>query len=202
MPAPYEIIAAPFTLYAAALGATFPEIATTPNPATWTKVGTSGDLSYADDGVTIEHRRTFKPFRALGNGGPRKIFIDEEDLLVTIMLADMTLEHFKHAMNQNTVTTVAAALGTAGYKKIGLTHGVTIQHRALLIRGVASGYGDNWNAQYEIPIASFTGSPKPVWRRADPVAYEVQFSALVDFSASTEAERFGRLLMQHEDAGT
>lgn len=202
MPAPYEIIAAPFTLYVGALGASFPAIDAEPDAGVWAKVGTSGDLSYADDGVTIEHRRTFKPFRALGNGGPRKVFIDEEDLLVTIMLADMTLEHFKHAVNQNSVTTVAAGVGTAGYKKIGLTHGVTVATKALLIRGRASGYGDDWNAQYEIPIAALQNSPKPVWRRADPVTYELQFAALVDFSASTEAERFGRLLMQHADALT
>ena len=203
MPAPYEILAAPFTLYHAPLGTAFPLIDAVPG-VDWIKLGTSGDLNYADDGVTVEHSQTTKLFRALGNGGPRKAFIDEENLIIKLMLADVSLEQYLAALNHNTVTTVAAG-GEAGYKKIGLTRGATLVHRALLLRGRRSAYGDNgnlgldWNAQYEVPIAVQTGSPSAVWRRSDPVALALEWTALVDFNAATEAERFGRLLMQHAD---
>ncbi len=203
MPAPYEILAAPFTLYVAPLGTAFPLIDAVPS-VDWIKVGTSGNLNYGDEGVTVEHSQTTKLFRALGNGGPRKAFIDEENLVIKLALADVSLEQYKHALNQNTVTTVAPG-GEAGYKKIGLTRGAVLEHRALLLRGNRSAYGDDgsldipWNAQYEVPIAVQTGSPSAVWRRSDPVALAIEWTALVDFNAATEAERFGRLVMQHAD---
>jgi hypothetical protein len=203
MPAPYEILAAPFTMYLAPLGTAFPLIDATP-AVDWVKVGTSGDLNYGDEGVTVEHSQSIKLYRSLGNGGPRKAFIDEENLLIKLMLADVSLEQYKLALNSNAVTTVAAG-GEAGYKKIGLTRGATLVHRALLLRGRRSAYGDagvltlDWNSQYEVPIAVQTGSPSAVWRRSDPVALALEWTALVDFNAATEAERFGRLVMQNAD---
>lgn len=203
MPAPYEILAAPFTLYLAPLGTAFPLIDADP-AIDWVKVGTSGDLNYGADGVTVQHRQTTKVYRALGNGGPRKVFLDEEDLLIKLKLADVSLEHYLVALNHNTVTTVAPG-GEAGYRKLGLTRGSTLTHKALLVRGRRSAYGDSgnlglpWNAQYEVPIAVQTASQDAVWRRSDPVELDLEWTALVDFNAATEDERFGRLVMQDAD---
>jgi hypothetical protein len=203
MPAPYEILAAPITMYLAPLGTAFPLIDALP-AVDWVKVGTSGDLNYMDDGVTVQHSQTIKLYRALGNGGPRKAFLDEENLLIKLALADISLEQYAIALNHNVVTTVAAG-GEAGYKKIGLTRGVTLTHKALLLRGNRSPYGDSgtlglaWNAQYEVPIAVQTGSSDAVWRRSDPVSLALEWHGLVDFNASSEAERFGRLIAQHAD---
>lgn len=191
MSAPYEIIAAPFTLWFADTGTTFPLIDAAPAVA-WTKVGTSGDLNYKRDGVTIQHPRSFARFRALGDIGSRKIFITEEDLIVKIMLADVTLEQYALALNHNSVTTVAPG-GEAGYRKIGLSHGSTITQKALLVRG-PSPYDEDLNLQFEIPIAVQAGSPEVVFRLDEPAGLSLEWSALVDTSASTTAERFGRIV--------
>lgn len=196
---PYEIVAAPFTVYVGAVGATFPLIDAAPGVA-WTKLGTSGDKNYFQEGVTVEHPQAITVFRALGHPGPRKTFRNEEDCKIRLTVADMTLEQLANALNGNTVTTVAAGVGTAGYKKIGLSRGLNIATLALLVRGPgASPYGSDWNVQYEVPLVQVTSSPKIAYRRNEPAGYELEFTALVDPDAASDDEAFGRLLAQHAD---
>jgi hypothetical protein len=202
MPAPNEILAAPIEAWLAAVGSAFPQIDEDPDTP-WVLLGTSGSLNYMDDGVTIDQGETNKIFRALGDGGPRKVFPDEENQVITLILADAKLEQIKLVLNGNTVTTVPATTGVPGYKKIGLTRTAPKKHYALLLRTTGiSPEGDGWNMQYEIPIVCHTGSPKPVYKRSDPVGYAVELTTVVDFSASSPDERFGRLLVQNTDPGT
>jgi hypothetical protein len=197
---PYEIIGMPFTVYVAAADPVFPLIDAVPDAGVWTKLGTSGDLNYTEDGVTVKHNQSVSTWRSLGDPGPRKNFRTEEDQIVSFTLADMTLEQFKHAMNGNTVTAVPAG-GEAGYKKIGLSRGLNIATVALLIRGPhASPYGALWNAQYEIPFAQQVGSQEVNFRRDGPALLALEYSSLVDATASSEEERFGRLVVQTADA--
>src|SRR5262245_60682115 len=116
---PYEVIAAPYTVYIAPIGESFPAINATP-AGNWVKVGTNGDLNYQDDGVTVQHSQTIEKWRSLGDTGVRKVFRTEEDLLIRLMLADVSLEQYRHALNMNAVSTTAAGSGTAGFKKLGL----------------------------------------------------------------------------------
>lgn len=194
--APYEIIAAPFVVWYAPLGTAFPAIAIAP-PSPWAKVGSSGDLNYLDEGIKVSHSQTMNLFRSLGDAGSRKAFRTEEDLMVSLTLADLTLEQYAHALNSNTVTTTAAG-AAAGYKKLGLSRGFSVATYALLLRG-PSPYGDDWNMQFEIPRAAQTGNPEPVMRKGEPAALALEWTALVDPDASTEFERFGRLIAQHAD---
>jgi len=195
---PYEIIAAPFTVWFAPVGTAFPLIDAAP-AAPWAKVGSSGDLNYLDEGVKVSHSQTMSLFRALGDAGSRKAFRTEEDLLIGLSLADLTLEQYAHALNSNPVTTVAAGAGTAGYKKLGLSRGFSVATMALLVRG-PSPYGEDWTLQFEVPRAAQTGNPEPVMRKGEPVALALEWTALVDPDAATEDERFGRVLAQHAAA--
>jgi len=202
MPPPYEVHAAPLTLYYAAVGATFPALLTTP-PIAWTKLGQNGDLNYMDDGIKITHPMTTKPFRGLGDPGTLKEFIDTEDLMIEVTVADWRLEVHAQALNQNTVSTVAPGVGSAGYKKMGLSRGIILSEFALLVRGTrASAYGDDYVAQYEIPRVVQIGEPNPVARRSDPFGLLFKFKALVDPNAASVDERFGRLLQQNAEPGT
>lgn len=197
---PFEIIAAPFEMYVAPVGTAFPLIDAAP-AVDWVKVGTSGNLNISDAGVTIAHHQATKIWRSLGDAGARKIFRTEEDLLISFELADISLEQYQIALNSNPVTTVAAGIGTAGYKKLGLSRGLGIATRALLLRGVdSSAYGEAWTAQYEVPLAQQTGDPKVVITRSDPAMLALEWTALVDFGAASPDERFGRLVMQTADA--
>lgn len=196
---PYEIIAAPFTVWFAPVGEAFPAIDAVP-AGNWAKIGTSGDENYTEDGVTVAHSQTTETVRVVGTTGPRKAFRTAEDLMIRLTMFDLTLEHYKRTMNGNVVTTTAAGSGTAGFKKLGLRQGLDVSRLALLVRGDVSAYGAGWKAQYEVPICFQSGSPEPVFRKGQPAGLALEFTALEDSGAASEDERFGRLVIQHQTA--
>jgi hypothetical protein len=198
--APFEIIAAPFTAWLAAEGTAFPDPDEEPGVA-WTKLGTSGDLNYTEDGVTVQHGQTVEKFRSLGSTGPRKAFRTEEEMMVSLTLADVSLEQYRVAMNHNTLTDTAAGAGTPGERKIGLTRGLLVTRKALLVRG-PSPYGDDMAMQYEVPVVIVEGEPELVYRKGEPAALKIEFSAMEDPNAASTDERFGRLVAQDAEAGT
>lgn len=198
---PYEIIAQPYTLYLADVGSVFPSLDEEPG-VSWLKVGTSGDRNYTEDGVTIAHDEKDEIFRALGSTGPMKAFRAEEDLKISLMLADLTLEQYAIILNGNTITTTPPGSGTVGYKKIGLSKGLDVKQYALLARGpTASAYG-NRMAQYEVPLCFQSAGQEVTFQKGTPAALALEFTALEDPNAASEDERFGRLLMENADAET
>src|SRR5690348_2422650 len=97
---PFEIVAQPFTLWVAAVGSAFPTIDEDPG-GIWTKIGSSGDLNYTEDGVKVSHKQKVEVFRALGSTGPRKAFRTEEDQMISLVVADLTLEQYAQVLNNN-----------------------------------------------------------------------------------------------------
>lgn len=186
---PFEIIGAPFTLYLAVVGTVFPAVDAAPAIA-WKLVGSSGDLNYMDDGVTVDHPQNISFFRAAGDSGSRKAFRVDEDLMISLILADISLEQYALAINGNPVAATAAGVGVAGKKKLGLSRGLVLDTRALLLRG-PSPYMEDGVAQYCVPIAVQTGKPKPVYRKAQAAGLALEWTALVDPNAASPAERFG-----------
>lgn len=199
MSKPYEIIAAPFTVYRAPVGTAFPLIGAAP-ANDWVMIGTSGDRSQTEEGVTVAHSQSINAVRAAGSTGARKAFRNEEDMMVSFTLMDISLEAYSLAMNGNAVATTAAGAGTAGYKALKLYRGVNVTLYSLLIRGVASAYGDGWNAQYQIPVCYQSGDAEPVFTKGEPAGLALEFAALEDPDAATADLRFGQLIMQHAPA--
>lgn len=199
---PFEVIAQPGTLYLAAVGADFPEPNATPG-GSWTKVGSDGDLNYQEKGgVTITHKQKVEAWRAAGSTGPRKAFRTEEETRLQVVVNDLTLEQYALAMGYNTVTTTPPSTGVAGTKKVGLSRGLQVPQRALLFQLDASPYGDGWKSQYEFPVVVQVGEPKVVYQKGEPAGLELEFLALEDPNASSDDERFGRLVVQNTDEGT
>jgi hypothetical protein len=197
--APYEVIAAPFVAYWAPVAEPFPAIDVAP-AGNWLRIGTSGELNYGEEGVVIEQPQSIAKWRAGGSTGVRKVFRTEEDFMVRFTLIDLTLEQYRHGLNLNTITTVPAGSGTAGYKKIGLLRGNDVAQMAIILRG-PSPYGASMNLQFEIPIAFQTGEPKPVFgKKGEPAGIELEFTAIVDPNASNEKEQYGRIVAQHQVA--
>lgn len=195
---PFEIIAAPFTVWVAPVGEAFTDVDETP-AGNWFKIGTSGDKNITEDGVTISHPQTLEMFRMLGSTGPVKASRTEEDLIISLMLADLTLEQYRHALNGGTVSTVAAGAGTPGYKHVPIRRGLDITERALLIRG-PSPYGDGWSLQYEVPRVIHSGEPELVFVKGEPAALLMEFTALEDTDAVSDNLRFGRIVAQNATA--
>lgn len=193
---PYEIIAQPFTLYLAPVGTAFPEVDAVPG-AGWTKVGSSGDLNYSEDGVTIQHSQSVEAIRTLGSAGPRKAFRTEEELRISLTLHDLTLEQYSLAMNYNTVTPTAASPTVGGHKSMGLSRGLSLPQRALLVRADGSPYGDGYAMQYEVPVCVQVSEPEVVYTKGEAAGLALEFLALEDPDASTADERFGRIVCQN-----
>lgn len=194
---PYEIIGAPLTLWVAPLGTAFPTIADAPGVG-WTKVGTNGDRSYEQGGVTVTHRKTYDKVRTAGASGPVKAFLTEEDLMFGLTLLDITLEQYQLALNGNAITTVAPGAGTPGTKKIGLSEDVgRTKEYALLARGL-SPYNEALAMQYCVPRCFQSGAPAPVFRKGGTGAgLALQFEAMEDLAAASAQERFGYILAAH-----
>lgn len=195
---PYEIIATPLTLYLAPVGTAFPAIDAAPS-GSWVKVGTNGDRSEDEAGVTVTHSQQIKQVRTGGSLGPIKAFRDAEDLKIEVTLLDITLEQYQAALNGNSITTTAAGTGTAGFKKVGLSRGKSVKLYALLARG-ASPYADAMNSQYQFPRVFQSGDPKPVYKKGVPAGLMLEFTALEDPNAATDDVRFGTLVSQHQVA--
>lgn len=199
---PYEIVGVPAEIHIAAVGSTFPDIDATPNPATWTLLGTDGSLNYTPDGVMAGHPQSFNIFRSLGDAAPRKVFRTEEDGKYGVTVADMTMEVFKEIVG-NIVNTVGAGGGTAAHKWVGLSRGLTIATVALLIRVPdGSPYIAEGNLQYEIPRAQYTGSPEATWRRDNPTLLTMEWMALVDPDAAHPSRRLGRIVAQTAESAS
>lgn len=194
MSAPFEIIVSPFNIYWAPTGEAFPDISDDP-AGSWALIGTNGNLNYGEDGVVITHEQNVEVFRPDGATGPIKAARTEESLMIGLSLWDTTMEQYQFALNGNTVNSVAAGSGIGGNKNIGLARGADVTLMALLIRGV-SPYDDTMSMQYEIPFAYESGSPEVSYNKSNVAALSLQFGCLVDPSAATPAERFGRLVAQ------
>jgi len=200
MPAPLEIVATPFIVYAAPVGEAFPLIDATP-AGNWVKIGLNGDLSMSEDGVTIAHEQEVNLINVLGDTGPIKAFRQSEVLRISFTLFDITLETYRFAINFNTVTDTAASSGVAGIRELGLGRGATPEQRALLIKGnLASPYLEASPVQYQIPKASEIGSPEVVYRKGEPAGLALEWVALVDTSAAAD-KRFGSIVMMDEAQG-
>src|SRR5690349_11912646 len=132
---PLQILMAPFLVYTAPVGTSFPlcNVATPLSP--WKLLGTSGAEDYDDDGVTIGLDQKFGSVRRAGSTVVRKVSRTEEDLTFTLKIMDMTLDQWVHALNENPKTTTAASSGIPGSEKIKLVQGVDVVPIALLVRG-------------------------------------------------------------------
>lgn len=191
---PFEVIAAPYSVYVAPVGTSFPAIDAAPaNP--WALVGTSGNLNYDDGaGVVVEHTQDVVEWRALGDGGTRKVFRTGEGQKVRLKLVDITLEQYAHALNGNTVTE------NPGERVIGLSRGFDVATYAVLVRSDQSPYQAEGNSQYEIPRAAQAGSPTVTYKKGEPAGLDLEWITLVDPNAATPDERFGRLRVADDTA--
>lgn len=196
---PFEILAAPLTVWLAPVGTVFPLITAAP-AAAWIKLGTNGDKNYDEGGVEVQHTQKIEDARPAGTTGPIKAWRTEEDFMLSLTLWDVSLEAYRVALNAATITTTAAASAVAGTKKFGLTRGGDVATYALIARGLLSGYGDGYVGQYEVPICYQSANAKPVFRKGKPAALSLEFTALEDLSAATFDQRFGRMISQHQAA--
>lgn len=194
---PYEIIIAPYEVWLAPVGESFPAIEDTP-AGNWAKLGTNGKRNQSEDGVTVTHEQTIYEHRNAGHTGPAKFARTEENQLISFVLEDLTLEQYAKLINGPTVDDTPAGGGAAGYRDITLWQGPDVQEYAMLVRG-PSPYGSDWNMQYQVPIVVQTDNPAPVFQKGGAAGLACEWRAKEDPDAATEKERFGKLRGQDAD---
>lgn len=187
--APFEIIAAPATIWVAPVGTAFPAIDEAPS-VSWVKLGKAGDKNISEDGVTISHPQSVEVFRASGSTGPRKIVRTEEDLLISFTLLDLTLEMYRRLLNDNAITQIAAAAGVAGSKKLSMQRGRLLSQFALIAEG-PSPYGENWTMRFKVPIVVNVGEPEVTFQKGEPAGLLFDLQAI-----EHETDGFGEIEAQ------
>ena len=177
MPAPFEIVNGPVTLYTGMDGTPPPEISVPPPNPPWSVLGHSGARSYSDDGVTITPERSYENVMVLGSTAPQKSFLSEQGFMFTVNLVDMTVETLARAMNGAAITEVAAGVGSGGYRAFDLMIEDNASLIAVVIRG-RSPYGDGMFAQHWVPRCQVVGVGEYSYTKAEGTMLEVEFSAM------------------------
>jgi hypothetical protein len=186
----YEILTGVGNLYVAPVGTTFPTLTATPS-ASWTYVGET------QDGVTVTADQSIEEITVDQETGPVEAVRAEESLMVETKMARHTIENLAIALGQTAIDTPPST-GVAGTREVPLYKGSAVQKYALLFRG-KSPYGD-YPAQFEIKRGYFGGSTELEFVKDANTPIPVEFHALVDLNAATNAEKFGRVVAQDAPA--
>lgn len=190
---PYEVIGSPSSIYIAPVGTARPTLAVDPS-APWVLLGQRGNRSYAEEGVGTNSPAAYNYFRGLGSAAPSKAFRSEEDVMVRVSLADLSLESLANAYNQ-----LAADVNESGTTRtLNLSRGLSVLQVAVLIR-MPSPYMDDGDAQWWIPNAANVSSPEIVMRRDNATIYALEWRALY-YDDATAGEEMG--VFEAEDETT
>lgn len=184
-----EIICAPYEIWLAPTGTAFPDVSEAPAVG-WELLGKSGDLSYEEKGVTVTANETLNLFTPAGGTGPRAVWRANEQIGVAADLADLSIATFAKVMNDATVDTIAAGVGTGGVKKFALLKGQKVALFAALLRG-ASPEADDMVAQFQLPIAYQGANQSITPSKQNPGMLTVNLLTLAD-----DAEGFGDYVAQ------
>ncbi|PKN98007.1 MAG: hypothetical protein CVU42_13875 [Chloroflexi bacterium HGW-Chloroflexi-4] len=190
---PYELITGVGRLYIAPVGTAFPDLDDTPGAA-WR------DMGPTEDGVSVNLDQKIDEHRVDQETGPIEATRSEENLTIETTLPSATLENLADVLG-GTVEDTAPGAGLIGTREVPLYRGKTVKKFSLLFRGeTASSYGEGMPGQYEIPRGYFGGTTGLKDTKDGHRAIGVEFHALVDPSASSDGEKFGRLIMQDAEA--
>lgn len=188
---PYEILTGVGDLYIAPLGTTMPAVDAVPGAA-------FRHLGYTQDGVTVKKTNKIEPLKVDQETGPVKATRTEEVMTIETSLAEMTEENLADYTGNN-VTMTPPASGVAGIKTIGLYSGADVKESCFLFRG-KSAYGD-YPSQFWIPRGYIDGDAELKFTKNGNPAIKIAITALVDPDAVSDAEKFGKLVMQNAEAG-
>jgi len=198
--APFEVIVQPYEIWLSPTGTAFPLIDVAPI-SPWEKLGTTGNQRYSEDGVTVTLNQTVVYHRVAGLTQPVKASRTEEEMIVSVMVQDLSLEQFTKAIANVAVTDTPAVASpsAAGFRSIELDRGTALTEFAVLVRG-NSPYGPaasgNWNMQFQIYRAVVSGNPAIQLTKGQAAALAFEFTTIYDPTTSLVAT----LIAQDSDA--
>jgi hypothetical protein len=192
--APFNILMAVGDVFIAPLGTAFPDPDEAPS-GSWSKLGTLGVEDFTDDGVTITSEQEINEVYGAGSTVARKISRVTEGATVALTLMDMTLEQVRHALNENAITTTAAASGTPGTKSVKLYQGVDVSVYALLVRNHSPYSGDAGSyLQYQLPAVYQSGNPEVTFNKGEAAGIAMEWKTIRDPNASSITDSMGKII--------
>lgn len=181
-------------VYTAPVGTAFPAVTAAPG-AGWTLLGTNGNKSVHEDGITINWEGDITQVRPAGSTGPIKAFRTSEGFSLSLTLLDMTLEQLSRALGGNQTVTDAGAS-----RSMGIYRGFHIQGYAVLVRW-PSPYDETADAQFQIPHAYFDANGETTLSKNDVSGLPLTIVSLVDADAAA-GDEFGLVIAEDPNLGT
>lgn len=181
-------------VYTAAVGTAFPAVTEVPGVG-WTLLGTNGNKSIHEDGITISWDGNIEQVRPAGSTGPIKAFRTSEGFSLGMTLLDMTLEQLSRALGGGQAVTDAGAS-----RSMGIYRGFNVEEYAVLVRW-PSPYDDTADAQFQMPRAYFDANGQTTLSKSAVSGLPISIVNLVDPEAA-EGEEFGLIVAEDPDAGT
>ncbi|HEU01344.1 MAG TPA: hypothetical protein ENH89_13550 [Aurantimonas coralicida] len=173
-----EIISGPLKVYVAPAVEAMTAVGSSP-AGNWVLLGTSGDLNYTEEGVTIRGEHSTEVWRSLGSPYPRKSFRPEADTFVDVVVADMSLTHLRVAFNNNVV------VADSGFDYLSMDQGLEPTEHSLMVRGTGnSPLFSGSNMQYEIEKCVQIGNTEMVFVKGEPVGVQFTFQLIYNESGS------------------
>ena len=177
MTTPFELLYGPLAVYTGPVNEPRTDLEDAP-AGNWVLLGTGGSLNYGEDGVVINPEETIEEFYVLGSTAAQKARRTQERFSLTVMLHDLTAEHFAKVMNDASVTTTAPGSGTAGVRDFDLLRGADVTEIAVLLRCEQSPYITAAKSQFWVPRAYVVSVGELTYEKGVPVGMEIEFAAL------------------------
>ena len=201
MPSPYEMVAGVTGVWSAPASTPAPEISQPPPAGTWELVGTrEGAGSISEDGIEFQFTETIEAQRDTTSSAVQKLFRQDQDLLITLGVIDLSVDTFAEALGHQSPVTVPAGIGTAGYVQTSLLRpgqrddvdGFRVNLRSFLVR-IPSPYQDptpvpslghrameNWQGQFWVPKAYASLSGPVHFTKGESASLDLEILAVLD----------------------
>lgn len=183
---PYEVIWGPCELWLAAEGTAEPGLGAVVG-GSYSLLGVGGDDNIVNGSVSFANEQSFTEFTPLGSTGAVKAKRATEAVTIAVTLADISVETMAKALNNATITTVAAGAGTVGTKSVPLYQGQDVANFAAVLRfdkspyGATSGFTPVWRSQFWVPKAYQSATLSLAFNRdGDPAGVQFTFKTLKD----------------------
>lgn len=171
---PFDTVVGPGSIWVSPVGTAYPVVDLVTPAAPWVSLGET------DGGLEFTAKRSTKPHYTDQSFAAKKTTVDSKGVELSFTLAQVTLERLAVVLDGQTITTVAAGAGTAGYKKLTLSSLATIPQYAMLVR-VPSPYADGY-LQYQIRVSP-SGDMKMSYSKGEQTLIPTTWDVLEDLAA-------------------
>lgn len=191
-----KVVMGLFDIYAAPEGTAWPAINAAPSN-TWKKLAISGKKAQTDAGIKFENAQTVEVWRG-GSTAIQQLARTEEDLKVSMEVADMSHEALSYALNNNAVTSDDATSGVAGKKTVSLSKGSEVKTFALLIRGKTP-YAEPQAGviacmQIQLPRVFQSGNSETSFTKGSPALIPLEFTSVEGPNATETDPDLGQII--------